>query len=222
MEIKIPEYFLISTKNTPFPDVELALKEPNGLVAVGGELSTNRLLNAYSNGIFPWYTEGEPILWYSPNPRMIATKDSLHISKSLKKIIKSNIFEIRINTNFSKVINSCKYIKRKNQTNTWINKDIVIAYNRLNKEGYAKSIEVYQDNDLVGGLYGIAINKVFFGESMFSYVSNASKIAFVYLLKNTNYLLVDCQVENPYLKSLGAFNIERKSFIKLLKKLIND
>ncbi len=218
--INIPEEFILHSPNIPFADIDLALEEPNGLIAIGGELSTERLLEAYKKGIFPWYSEGEPVLWYSPNPRMVITKDKLHVSKSLTKILHSNRFEVRINHNFEQVIHQCKTVKRKEQNSTWIDNDMVNAYTQLHHQGHAHSIEVYQDTQLVGGLYGVAMGKVFFGESMFSCESNASKVALVHLLRNTDYQLIDCQVENPHLKSLGAFNIERSAFIKLLKDLL--
>jgi len=218
--INIPEEFILQSSDTPFPSLDLALNEPNGLIAIGGELSTERLLSAYRQGIFPWYSEGEPVLWYSPDPRMVITKGALHVSKSLDKMLRSNRFEVRMNTDFEQVIHQCRTIKRKDQDSTWIDDDMVNAYTQLHHQGFAHSIEVYEQNRLVGGLYGVAIGKVFFGESMFSCESNASKVAFVHLLKNTDYQLIDCQVENPHLKSLGAFNIERFSFIQQLKELL--
>ncbi|RUM79089.1 MAG: leucyl/phenylalanyl-tRNA--protein transferase [Candidatus Thioglobus sp.] len=218
--INIPEEFILHSPTVPFPDVELALDEPNGLIAIGGDLSTERLLSAYRQGIFPWYSEGEPVLWYSPNPRMVITKDTLHVSKSLDKVLRSNRFEVRMNTHFEQVIHQCKNIKRKDQDSTWIDNDMVQAYIQLHHQGHAHSIEVYEDDQLSGGLYGVAIGKVFFGESMFSCASNASKVALVYLLKNTGYQLIDCQVENPHLKSLGAFNIERSAFVQQLENLL--
>ena len=218
--INIPEEFILHSPHIPFPDVELALDEPNGLIAIGGDLSTERLLSAYRQGIFPWYSEGEPVLWYSPNPRMVITKDTLHISKSLEKVLRSNRFEVRMNMHFEQVISQCKDIKRKEQDSTWIDNDMVQAYIQLHHQGYAHSIEVYENDQLAGGLYGVAIGKVFFGESMFSCASNASKVALVYLLKNTDYQLIDCQVENPHLKSLGAFNIERSAFVQQLENLL--
>ncbi len=218
--INIPEEFILHSSDTPFPSLDLALNEPNGLIAIGGELSTDRLLDAYAKGIFPWYSEGEPVLWYSPDPRMVITKDALHVSKSLDKILRSNRFEVRMNTDFEQVIHQCKNIKRKDQDSTWIDNDMVSAYTELHHQGYAHSIEVYENQKLVGGLYGVAMGRVFFGESMFSCQSNASKVALVYLLKNTDYQLVDCQVENSHLKSLGAFNIERFSFIQQLGDLL--
>ena len=218
--INIPEEFILHSPTVPFPDVELALDEPNGLIAIGGDLSTERLLSAYRQGIFPWYSEGEPVLWYSPNPRMVITKDTLHISKSLEKVLRSNRFEVRMNMRFEQVISQCKNIKRKEQDSTWIDNDMVQAYIQLHHQGHAHSIEVYENDHLAGGLYGVAIGKVFFGESMFSCASNASKVALVYLLKNTDYQLIDCQVENPHLKSLGAFNIERSAFVQQLENLL--
>ncbi|MCS5592287.1 MAG: leucyl/phenylalanyl-tRNA--protein transferase [Gammaproteobacteria bacterium] len=218
--INIPEEFILHSSDTPFPKVDLALDEPNGLIAIGGDLSTERLLSAYQQGIFPWYSEGDPVLWYSPDPRMVITREALHISKSLNKVLRSNCFEVRMNTNFEQVIHQCKNIERKDQDSTWIDNDMVQAYIQLHHQGHAHSVEVYEDHQLIGGLYGVAIGNVFFGESMFSCASNASKVALVYLLKNTDYLLVDCQVENPHLKSLGAFNIERSAFIQQLQDLL--
>lgn len=218
--IDIPQSFILGSKNTPFPDVNLALEEPNGLIAIGGDLSTDRLLDAYQQGIFPWYSEGEPVIWYSPNPRMVITKDKLHVSKSLDKILQSGRFEVRTDTNFEQVIQQCRLIKRKDQDSTWIDDDMARAYTQMHHQGHAHSIEVYEQDQLIGGLYGVAIGKVFFGESMFSCKSNASKVAFVHLLQKTNYKLIDCQVENPHLKSLGAFNIKRSAFVKLLKELL--
>ena len=218
--IDIPPEFILSTAQTPFPSVDLALKEPNGLIAIGGELTTARLLSAYQQGIFPWYSEGEPVIWYSPDPRMVITRERLHISKSLAKLIKSQRFEVRVDGNFERVIEQCQQIQRKDQTGTWIDEEMRLAYTELHRQGYAKSVEVYQDGQLVGGLYGVSLGRVFFGESMFSQVSNASKIAFVYLLDQLDYQLVDCQVESEHLKSLGAYNIRRSAFIKTLGELL--
>jgi leucyl/phenylalanyl-tRNA--protein transferase len=218
--IGIPQSFVLTNADTPFADVNLALKEPNGLIAVGGKLSSDRLITAYRQGIFPWYSEGEPVLWYSPNPRMVITPKSLHIANSLRKSINKKAFKIKIDYDFEAVIRYCKTVKRKQQTGTWIDENMVRAYTKLNHQGLAKSIEVYQNSILVGGLYGVAMGKVFFGESMFSLKPDTSKIALVYLLQSMDYELVDCQVENPHLKSLGAYNIERSAFIKLLKKLL--
>lgn len=218
--IDIPQVFILKSKHTPFPDVELALDEPNGLVAIGTDLSSERLISAYQQGIFPWYSENDPVLWYSPDPRMIITPDALHISKSLGKALHSKQFEIKVNANFERVIYHCRNINRKDQNGTWIDANMVRAYTKLHKQGAVVSVEAYQDLKLVGGLYGVSMGGVFFGESMFSIVSNASKIAFVHLVQNMGYQLIDCQVESAHLKSLGAFNIKRCAFIKQLNKLL--
>ena len=218
--IKIPQSFVLTDVDTPFPQVELALTDPNGLIGVGGELTTKRLIDAYQQGIFPWYSEGEPVIWYSPNPRMVITPDKLHISKSLQKTLNRQNFEIKVDQNFTQVMSRCRSVVRKDQEGTWIDDEMIKAYSALHLSGLARSIEVFKGDELVGGLYGVSMGKVFFGESMFSLERDASKIAFVYLLKNMDYDLVDCQVENPHLKSLGAFNIERSAFIKLLKDLL--
>ena len=218
--IKIPQSFVLTDTDTPFPQVELALTDPNGLIGVGGELTTKRLIDAYQQGIFPWYSEGEPVIWYSPNPRMVITPNKLHISKSLQKTLNRQNFEIKVDQNFTQVMSQCRSVIRKDQEGTWIDDEMIKAYSALHLSGLAHSIEVFKGDELVGGLYGVSMGKVFFGESMFSLERDASKIAFVYLLKNMDYDLVDCQVENPHLKSLGAFNIERSAFIKLLKDLL--
>ena len=218
--IKIPQSFVLTDVDTPFPQVELALTDPNGLIGVGGELTTKRLIDAYQQGIFPWYSEGEPVIWYSPNPRMVITPDKLHISKSLQKTLNRQNFEIKVDQNFTQVMSRCRSVVRKDQEGTWIDDEMIKAYSALHLSGLAHSIEVFKGDELVGGLYGVSMGKVFFGESMFSLERDASKIAFVHLLKNMDYDLVDCQVENPHLKSLGAFNIERSAFIKLLKDLL--
>jgi len=218
--IEIPSHFWLDQPDIPFPDLSLALKEPNGLIAIGGDLSIERLLDAYSKGIFPWYSEGEPILWYSPDPRMVITPEKLHLSKSLRKITHSSRFQVRIDTAFEDVITSCRSVIRSGQAGTWIDAAMVQAYCNLNKEGYAHSYEVYENDKLVGGLYGVALGSVFFGESMFSLVNNASKIAFAYLLQNSHYKLIDCQVENEHLQSLGAFRLPRDLFIQQLKTFV--
>ena len=218
--ITIPEEFILRSNDTPFPPVDLALKEPNGLVAIGGELNTQRLLDAYSKGIFPWYSAGEPVLWYSPNPRMVITQKALHVSKSLAKEMRKNRYKICVNKNFEQVIHQCRTIQRKDQESTWIDDDMQQAYTQLHHQGHAHSVEVYENDELIGGLYGVAIGKVFFGESMFSVKPNTSKMAFVYLVNHMDYELIDCQVENPHLKSLGAFNIERSSFMQQLLEFL--
>ena len=218
--IEIPQSFWLDQHDTPFPDVGLALKNPNGLIGIGGDLSTKRLLKAYSQGIFPWYSDEEPILWYSPDPRMVITPEVFHLSKSLKKVILSKRFDVRVNKAFVDVITNCQTVNRYGQSGTWIGDDMMRSYCELHDYGYAHSYEVYEKDKLVGGLYGVALGQVFFGESMFSLVSNASKVAFAYLLQKSHYRLVDCQVENPHLESLGAFKLARDLFIQQLKTFV--
>ena len=205
-------------KEIQFPKVETA--SPEGIVAVGGDLSSKRLILAYKSGVFPWYNEGEPIIWYSPDPRMVLFPQSLKISKSMKSVLRKKEFKVTFNQNFHEVIAQCKNTFRKDQGGTWITNDMQKAYNKLHELGIAKSVEVWQNNVLVGGLYGIDLGTIFCGESMFSKTSNASKIAFIYLtqkLDNENYKLIDCQVYNNHLASLGAEEISRKDFIHFLK-----
>ena len=210
--------YLLS-KDLVFPPVNLANKD--GLLAVGGDLSTERLLLAYKSGIFPWYNPEEPIIWYSPNPRMVLFPKNLKISKSMKQIIRKNQFRATFNQNFSEVISNCKNSYREGQGGTWITDEMEQAYIDLHKLGVAKSVEVWEGNELVGGLYGIDLGHVFCGESMFSKESNASKFAFIYLvqkLEKENYKLIDCQVYNEHLASLGAEEISRSAFLTYLKK----
>jgi leucyl/phenylalanyl-tRNA--protein transferase len=205
-------------KKLIFPPVELA--EPDGLLAVGGDLSLDRLLLAYRNGIFPWY-ERNDILWWCPDPRFVLFPTELKVSKSMQKLVRQNAFDFTINQSFAEVVNNCKSISRKEQYSTWITEDVKQAYISLHKAGYAHSAEVWLDGQLAGGLYGVRLGKIFFGESMFSSVSNASKYAFVkYVehLKNEGVKLVDCQVYTEHLESLGARMIPRKHFIRLLKE----
>ena len=218
--IEIPSNFWLNKADTPFPEVNLALNEPNGLIAIGGDLSIDRMLLAYENGIFPWYGEGEPILWYSPNPRMVITPDKLHVSKSLKKILLSSQFRVCIDMAFKEVILQCQTVKRPGQSGTWIDDEMVKSYCQLHELGYAHSYEVYKNDELVGGLYGVALGRVFFGESMFSLKSNASKVAFAHLLQKSKYCLIDCQIENQHLESLGAFKMPRDLFIQQLKSFV--
>ncbi|MFV5694571.1 leucyl/phenylalanyl-tRNA--protein transferase [Flavobacterium sp. LB3P122] len=192
-----------------------------GILALGGDLSAERLQLAYKSGIFPWFEYGEPITWWSPNPRMVLFLDELIVSKSMRTILNRNIFKVTFNQNFRDVISNCQNIKRSGQNGTWITNDMIEAYCKLNELGIAKSVEVWQDDVLVGGLYGIDLGDVFCGESMFSTVSNASKVAFIALvsqLKAANYKLLDCQVYNPHLESLGCREIERNEFMKILGK----
>jgi leucyl/phenylalanyl-tRNA--protein transferase len=210
-------YFL--TQELFFPAVDEA--NPDGILAIGGDLSPERLLLAYKSGIFPWFEEGEPIFWWSPNPRMVLFLDDLVVSKSMRNILNRNIFKVTFNQNFREVISNCKKIKRNGQNGTWITNDMIEAYCKLNELGIAKSVEVWQNEELVGGLYGIDLGHVFCGESMFSKVSNASKVAFIALvnqLKVANYKVLDCQVYNEHLESLGCREIDRSQFMDILKQ----
>ncbi|MEJ6754838.1 MAG: leucyl/phenylalanyl-tRNA--protein transferase [Flavobacteriales bacterium] len=204
-----------------FPDNKTATKD--GIIALGGDLSPERLVHAYQNGIFPWYSEDEPIVWYSPPKRMVLFPSELKISKSTRKILKNKEFFITENKAFEEVIFHCKNTVRKDGFGTWITDEMELAYQKLHKLGFAKSIEVWQNitdqnkKELVGGLYGIQINDVFCGESMFSKVSNASKVAFIHLVQCNLYKLIDCQVYTNHLASLGAKEILRNDFLTLLK-----
>lgn len=206
------------TKDLYFPPIEETSSE--GIIAVGGDLSPERLLLAYSNGIFPWYNEDEPILWWCPEERMVLFFDDLRITKSMRNIINRQEFKVTFNTAFEEVIINCQQAVRKEQDGTWITKDIVKAYVKLHELGYAKSVEVWKNDELVGGLYGIDLGDVFCGESMFSKVSNASKVAFIHLAKQlemANYKILDCQVYNDHLASLGCVEIDRDDFLMILK-----
>jgi len=203
-----------------FPPVTEA--DDDGLLAIGGDLSVERLILAYNSGIFPWFNQGEPIIWYSPSQRMVLFPNELKISKSMKQIIRKGTFSITFNQHFKEVISNCKQMYRPGQGGTWITDEMEQAYIELHKKGIAKSVEVWQNNSLVGGLYGIDLGHVFCGESMFSKVSNASKMAFIYMVKKLekeNYKLIDCQVYNNHLASLGAREISRDSFINYLNKV---
>ncbi|MEE6187125.1 leucyl/phenylalanyl-tRNA--protein transferase [Niabella digestorum] len=203
-----------------FPPVHLA--EPDGLLAMGGDLSVERLLLAYRSGIFPWYSE-PPILWWCPNPRFVLFPSEFKVKKSLKPLLNRNAFDFTINRAFEKVIEHCKTVPRPGQDGTWIRKEVVRAYTQLHQLGYAHSAEVWKDGQLVGGLYGVRLGKVFFGESMFSLVSNASKYAFtkyVQQLVAEDVQLIDCQVYTEYLESFGARMIDGQEFQALLKKWI--
>lgn len=201
-----------------FPPVETA--NHFGMVAIGGDLSVNRLILAYKSGIFPWYSNDEPIIWYSLNPRMVLFLKEFKISKSLKSLLKKGIYTVTFNQNFEEVIHHCKTIERINQPNTWITDVMKKEYIDFHKAGFAKSVEVWKGDELVGGLYGVDLGHVFCGESMFSKEPNASKIGLVYLvekLKNENYQLIDCQMYTDYLASFGAREIPRNEFINYLK-----
>ncbi|MCL7762371.1 leucyl/phenylalanyl-tRNA--protein transferase [Polaribacter sp. Z014] len=203
------------TDKIEFPPYEFTTDD--GIIALGGDLSDERLICAYKNGIFPWFSEGEPIVWYCPFKRMVLLPGEIKVSKSMRKVINKNEFTITENKAFEEVIYNCKNIERSDGFGTWITDDMEQAYINLHKKGIAKSIEVWQDNQLVGGLYGLEVNTIFCGESMFSKVSNASKRAFIHLAKKKEYTLIDCQMYNDHLASLGAKEIERDVFLKILK-----
>ena len=202
-------------KRLLFPDATLA--EGDGLLAVGGDLSTARLLLAYQNGIFPWYNDDTPILWYSPHERFVLFPGELKISGSMRKVLRSGRFRITDDQCFEKVIEACSAVERKGQDGTWITDDMKDAYICLHHEGHAHSVEVWEQDKLVGGMYGVRINTVFCGESMFSLVSNASKTALIYLCNGDKYTLIDCQVYTEHLESMGARMISRKEYMDMLQ-----
>lgn len=212
-------------RNAPaddFPPLQHALEEPNGLLAVGGDLSVPRLLCAYRRGIFPWYSAGQPILWWSPNPRMVLFPEHLRVPRSLRKTIRNGGFQVTLDRDFASVIRACAHIPRPQQSGTWITHEMEAAYIRLHQAGQAHSVEAWHNGELVGGLYGIAIGRVFFGESMFSRMDNASKVAFACFVKQIQhwgYELIDCQVYTKYLSDFGAICIPRENFESLLKNL---
>ncbi|MBE0507101.1 MAG: leucyl/phenylalanyl-tRNA--protein transferase [Marinospirillum sp.] len=207
-----------------FPSPHLALKEPNGLLAFGGDLSPERLLCAYQQGIFPWFNENEPPLWWSPAPRMVLFPAEVHISRSLGKRLRRGDFTLTLDRCFERVIHQCASL-RENTTGTWITPEMESAYNQLHQQGYAHSVEAWQNDQLVGGLYGLALGEVFFGESMFSNVSDASKACLVFLarqLQQQNFKLIDCQVYSEHLASLGAREIPRDEFLGYLQEKAGD
>lgn len=190
-----------------------------GIVAIGGDLSSKNLITAYSNGIFPWYNDDEDIIWWSPNPRCILLPSDIHISKRLSRDIKKTVIRISFNTAFKKVIINCA-APRKHQDGTWLNQDMINAYDNLHKKGWSHSVEVWDKNNLIGGLYGVAIDKIFFAESMYSQKNNASKFALLalcHVLKKNNFALVDCQVASPHLFTLGAKTVKKENFLEILK-----
>jgi leucyl/phenylalanyl-tRNA--protein transferase len=198
-----------------FPEPHLA--EPDGLLAIGGDLSTRRLLLAYQNGIFPWYSDDSPILWYSPHERFVLYPHELKISKSMKQVLRSGKFIVTADTAFNDVIKACSTAPREGQDGTWITDDMIAAYNKLHTEGHAHSVEVWQDQELVGGIYGVQVGRTFCGESMFSRASNASKTALIYLCQNGQFELIDCQVYTDHLESMGARMISREQYMAALQ-----
>ena len=210
-------------RNDPFPPVERALKNPSGLLCAGGDLSTERLLEAYRRGIFPWYSRGEPPLWWSPDPRMVLQCSELKIPRSLAKNMRNKGFEVRIDSSFATVLKKCAE-PRKGETGTWLSREMQAAYLSLHEAGYAHAFETWRENELVGGLYGVAIGRMFYGESMFSRQTDASKIALVNLvdfLISRSFPLIDCQMHTPLLASLGAREIPRRAFLRALSTLVN-
>jgi leucyl/phenylalanyl-tRNA---protein transferase len=202
-----------------FPSVDTALREPNGLLALGGDLSPIRLLNAYRQGVFPWYSEGEPILWWSPDPRCVFRPDSIRASRSLHKILNKNDYLVTLDKDFTGVINACAE-PRVSQRSTWLRPEMIAAYIRLHREGWAHSAEVWRDGELIGGIYGVALGHAFFGESMFSHAPNGSKIALFWLARQLaawNFTLLDGQVGSPHLYTLGATDLPRTTFIGELR-----
>ena len=205
-----------------FPPVESALTEPDGLLAAGGDLRPERLLAAYRQGIFPWYSPGDPILWWSPDPRMVLRPDELHITRSLAKTLRNKPWQVTLDSRFAEVIAACAATPREGQAGTWISAEMRAAYCRLHELGYAHSVEVAIDGQLVGGLYGIAIGRAFYGESMFSWRSDASKVALAHLcrfLAAHEFGIIDCQMKTSHLASLGASPIRRRDFIAELDRL---
>ena len=213
------QLFRLTPHSSPdtFPDPELALDEPNGLLAAGGDLGPRRLLCAYRRGIFPWFSEGQPILWWSPDPRAVLWPDALRISRTLRRTLRRETFTITANTAFDHVVRECA-APRAGQGDTWITRGMAAAYGRLHRAGHAHSIECWREAELAGGLYGIAIGRVFFGESMFSRVADASKIALAHLC-GLGFGLIDCQLPNPHLARLGAVEMHRQRFLALLDEL---
>ncbi len=210
-------------KNAPFPPLSRALAEPNGLLAAGGELSPARLIEAYGQGIFPWYSEGEPLLWWSPDPRMVLFPAELKISRSLGKRLRRHDYEVRVDSAFETVMRACA-APREHQAGTWITDEMVAAYTALHQRGLAHSVETWIGGELAGGLYGVGLGRMFYGESMFTRATDASKIALAHLarqLERWQFGMIDCQMQTAHLASMGAREIPRATFVRQLKLLIN-
>ena len=208
-----------------FPPLATALIEPNGLLAAGGDLTPQRLVCAYAQGIFPWYAHGEPILWWSPDPRMVLFPDEIAISRSLAKTLRHKPYEVRVDSAFAAVVAACADAPRAGQAGTWISAEMQAAYRRLHQLGFAHSVETWIDGELAGGLYGVAIGRAFYGESMFAHRTDASKIALAHLgvqLRRLGFGIIDCQMETAHLASLGARPIPRQEFRALLDRLVAD
>ncbi len=213
----------LDNENISFPPTNCALKYPDGLLAVGGDLTAERIINGYRQGIFPWYSEGQPLLWWTPDPRLVLYLSELHLGRSTKKLLRKKAFRITVDQCFETVMRQCGTIPRKDQDGSWITEEMVAAYVHLHQLGVAHSVEAWQEGELVGGLYGIALGKVYFGESMFSLVSGASKAAFSSLatqLQRWQFELVDCQIHSDYLESFGAIEVDRKQFEQSLQQYV--
>ena len=209
--------------NRNFPPLELALREPNGLLCAGGDLTPQRIVSAYLSGVFPWYLSGEPILWWSPDPRMVLFPSEFRVSRSLRKVLRRADYQIRLDSHFESVIRSCAEMPRKGLPGTWITPEIQFAYGRLYELGYVHCVETWKDDELVGGLYGMAIGKMFYGESMFSRTTDASKIAMAHLVRflvDNGFGMIDCQMNTSHLASLGAREISRDEFVDRLRDLV--
>lgn len=207
-----------------FPPVHLAMRDPNGLLAIGGDLSLPRLMRAYSQGIFPWYNPDEPILWWCPDPRAALAPEDLHLSHSMRKTLRKQDYAVTMDEAFGEVLDACSAARAKTR-GTWLGDDMKQAYRDLHANGHCHSVEVWRDGELVGGLYGVALGRAFFGESMFSRVSDASKIGFAYLceqLKQWRYDLIDCQISSAHLQSLGAREVQREEFLSRLRKSVGQ
>ncbi len=215
--------FKLNSEIIGFPPPQFA--ESSGLLAIGGKLEPKWLIEAYKTGIFPWFNEDDPFLWWSPDPRSVAKPGEIKVSKSMKRYFRKNIFSLKIDSDFEKVIDNCQKMKRKNQDGTWITDELKNAYIELHENGIAHSFETWKNGKLTGGLYGVSLGKMFFGESMFSLESNASKFAFISLseiLKLNGFTLIDCQIPNPHLKSMGCYEIKRDDFLELLNQNNNE
>lgn len=219
------EHPFLEAPSIQFPSTDQALKDPNGLLVIGGDLSPEFLLTAYSQGIFPWFEEGQDVHWWTPSPRMVLYPNEVHCSKSLKKHIKKIEWKVKVNSRFEEVIDACADTRLDNAEGTWITHDMRAAYIELHQQGFAHSIEVYNGEELIGGLYGLGLGQIFFGESMFSYRTNASKMAFLFMarwLRKRGFPFIDCQVSNPHLVSLGAREIYRADFEQTLREAITS
>lgn len=215
-------WLLDGTDEPVFPPLSQALREPNGLLAVGGDLSPERLIAAYRRGIFPWHSPGDPLLWWSPDPRMVLRPEEFRCTRSLSKTLRNADYEVRLDSDFSRVMRACATTPRAGQNGTWIDDDMLAAYARLHELGYAHSVETWRQGELIGGLYGVAIGRAFFGESMFAHARDASKIALAHLcafVQQREFGIIDCQMETAHLASLGARPIPRQDFITCLTAL---